>query len=436
MRITLAWRIAAILMAAAAMAVVAAGLALVPTWHALGVLAQAADQRLAPLRKALAEDAEQPKPGSTPKESRQDQSRANKGSGVPGGPAAQQAPGHQAAARELFAAYQQWLARQTEGLRRWGWGAGLGAAGFALLAVALNLAVAALLFGKVFGPLRRLVFRTGEFSTETAGTPADADDELAALNRRLDALLSHVADVQASAANSRARMLDAEKLAVVGKLAAGVAHEIRNPLASIRMWLYSLRKGLSDQADALRKLAVVEEEVGRLEKIVQSFLAFSRPAEPRPRPEDPATLLRSTVDLLAHTAAEKQVTLLLDIPPQLPKILADPEQIRQVVINLLNNALEATPAGGWIRIAAEPQNTRHGPGVLFRVRDSGSGIAPEVRSRLFEPFVSTKEHGTGLGLCIAARLVEQHDGWLVLESTGAEGSTFSFWIPAAPEGAP
>ncbi len=435
MQISLAWRIAAILVTSGVMALVAAMLGLVPAWQARGVLTEVSEHRLPELREVLAESIRRPKALGGRTENPPPSRPSAQGSG-PAGLAPAPGPQELLAGGDPLTSHQQWLASQTTRVRQWTWLATFGAAGLALLAVGLNLAVAGLLFGKVFGPLRRLVFRMAELSAEGAGTPREAGDALAVIHRWLDTLLARMADAQTSVANSRARMLGAEKLALVGKLAAGVAHEIRNPLASIRMWLYSLRKSLAGQADPLRKLAVIEEEVGRLAKIVEDFLAFSRPAEPRPGPEDPEGLIRGTVALLAHSAAEKQLALHLDIEAGLPQILVDPDQFRQVLVNLLNNAVEATPAGGWIRIAAGRWTTQDGAGVLFRVRDSGGGIPPEVQAHLFEPFVTTKEHGTGLGLCIAARLVQQHRGFLALEATGAEGTTFRFWIPAAAGASP
>ena len=129
---------------------------------------------------------------------------------------------------------------------------------------------------------------------------------------------------------------------------------------------------------------------------------------------------------------ENHIKIVQELAPDLPAVMADPDQLRQVLINLLNNAAEAMTGGGEIRIVATVQRDAEDRRmVVVRVRDSGGGMDEEVRSRAFEPFFSDKENGTGLGLCIAARIMAAHDGLLALESSSPQGTTFAVWIPVA-----
>jgi signal transduction histidine kinase len=183
-----------------------------------------------------------------------------------------------------------------------------------------------------------------------------------------------------------------------------------------------------------RKLAIVSEETTRLDHIVRDFLEFARPPALQRRACPVAVVIGQTLELLAVSLAEKNVTIVQELAADLPPVMADPDQLRQVLINLLNNAVEAMPGGGAIRIsAAAGKDAEERRMVVVRVRDSGGGMDEEVQRRAFEPFFSAKEHGTGLGLCIAARIMAAHDGRLVLESTAPQGTTFAVWVPVAQQ---
>jgi len=231
---------------------------------------------------------------------------------------------------------------------------------------------------------------------------------------------------------SRARAARHEKLASLGTLAAGVAHEIRNPLTAINVRVHSLKKHLalnsSEQEDAL----VIGYEIQRLERIVQEFLQFARPADPKFLSVSADSLLARMQSLFGPKLEKTTIRLNLESVPDV-WVRVDPHQIQQVLINLIQNAAESMEHGGTITLRARGGTTRlHGrarPVVMLEVSDTGKGISPEARKRMFDPFFTTKEEGTGLGLAIAASIVEKHGGTLECHSELNRGTTFVILLP-------
>jgi signal transduction histidine kinase len=222
-----------------------------------------------------------------------------------------------------------------------------------------------------------------------------------------------------------------EKLASLGVLASGVAHEIRNPLTAIKFRLFSLKKAvpvLNGSEDA----RLIGDEINRLESIVRNFLRFARPSEPDLSATRADRIVKDVHDLMNGQLERAGIDLKFQVESRL-WVHADGQQMKQVLINLIQNAAEAIGRNGSIlvevRTGTAELEGREKTAVLISVADTGRGIAPGVESRLFDPFFTTKEGGTGLGLAIAARIVEKHGGALRYETELNRGTTFEIVLP-------
>jgi len=243
-----------------------------------------------------------------------------------------------------------------------------------------------------------------------------------------------VAPLRTQLSESHAEIQRQEKLASLGVLAAGVAHEIRNPLTAIKFRLFSLKKSLPREFAEQEDAAVIGNELNRLERIVKDFLQFARPSEPVLAGVPADRLLQEVCDLLKSEFEKAAIQLRVE-PGEPVWVQADSQQIKQVLINLVQNAADSIGRQGVITLRARRDiaalNGRPAPVGVLEVQDTGKGIPPDVRERLFDPFFTTKEGGSGLGLPIAARIVEKHDGDLRYQTHPGRGTTFSIVLPAA-----
>src|SRR5882672_8835406 len=223
-----------------------------------------------------------------------------------------------------------------------------------------------------------------------------------------------------------------EKLATLGTLAAGIAHEIRNPLTSLKARLYTLEKHLQIVPAARKDTDIISAEISRLERIVQDVLSFARPSDPKLETIPADTVIREVQGLITPNLESRGVRLEVESSPEL-LIRADSGHIKQVLINLVRNAAEAIDGAGTVTMRARAGRAalggRETDAVILEVADTGKGIPPEVEKRLFDPFFSTKETGTGLGLPIAARIVERHGGVLQYQTRPGHGTTFGVVLP-------
>ncbi len=225
-----------------------------------------------------------------------------------------------------------------------------------------------------------------------------------------------------------------EKLASLGMLAAGVAHEIRNPLTAIKAAVYIQQKKFPASSPEAADAALVQREILRLERIVTEFLQFARPSEPELAAMSSNQPLQEVLALMSPALAKDNIQLLLEDSMPLP-VKVDGEQMKQVLINLVQNAAESIGRNGAITLRSRPGRKLLGHSetevVILEVTDTGVGIAPDVEKRLFDPFFTTKAEGTGLGLSIAACIVQKHGGALQYQTQVNHGTTFGIILPRA-----
>lgn len=229
----------------------------------------------------------------------------------------------------------------------------------------------------------------------------------------------------------------ADRLAAVGKMAAGIAHEIRNPLASMSGSIQLLSNELDLEPENKQLMQIVLRETDRLNMLITDFLMFARPPQMNPIPLSIGKLLIETVDILQNDPMCNNVVIEKAIPLA-PRVVADPDQLRQVFWNLLTNAVQSMPSGGKLTLTSEW--TRGGPweiyeyGALVAISDTGMGMKEEVKDNVFDPFFTAKPKGSGLGLTTAYRIVEKHNGRIWCESEVDVGTTFYVFIPARGAG--
>jgi signal transduction histidine kinase len=256
------------------------------------------------------------------------------------------------------------------------------------------------------------------------------EGDLADLDRQMEHVLDEISRTVDQLQQREHEVLRSEQLAAVGKLAAGVAHELRNPLTSIKMLVQTGLEGEPPPGLPAEDLAVVEREVRRMEGYIRTFLDYSRPPRAERRRTDLCAVVRGALTLTEGRARRQQVVLTEALPAGPVMLDIDPEQVQQVLINLLLNAFDALPHGGAVAVTvARPQD---GGPVEVSVRDNGPGIAAAVRAQLFQPFVTGRPDGHGLGLSICKRLVEMHGGAIRAEDAPGGGTVVRFTLPSEP----
>jgi signal transduction histidine kinase len=225
---------------------------------------------------------------------------------------------------------------------------------------------------------------------------------------------------------TEAQLIRSEKLAALGQLAAGIAHEIRNPLTSINILIQSTMQKLPSEDPQREDFKVIEEEIHRINEIIDHFLQFAKPASPHLERAEITSIFEETLQLLRPQMEKLQIFIEKDFQ-SLPLMTIDNEQVKQVILNLLMNAIQAMPGGGQLRLGGEV--SKDGQWIRLSIQDSGVGILPEDMDKLFDPFFSTKEGGMGLGLSIAHRIIDQHHGKIEVESAPGKGTLFTVWLP-------
>jgi signal transduction histidine kinase len=255
------------------------------------------------------------------------------------------------------------------------------------------------------------------------------------LGRLNDALRENQAQLEArihertrELQQTQAQLLHQEKMAAFGLLAAGIAHEVGNPLTSISSLVQMLQRRDCD-AYTREKLALVSGQLQRIQKTLRELVTFSRPASTQRSHAALADILDEALGILKYYKGTKHRAIAVDVPADLPPLFGVRDQLVQVFLNLVLNAVDATERGGRIEVSAR----RQGGALEVSVRDDGAGIAPEQAARLFQPYFTTKKHGTGLGLFVTRKLVADHGGTVDFESRPGEGTIFRVRLPVSAE---
>ncbi|HEY0840014.1 MAG TPA: ATP-binding protein [Vulgatibacter sp.] len=303
--------------------------------------------------------------------------------------------------------------------------------GFSLAAIALGI-LATVLSQRLLSPVRTLTeaavrIGRGDYSAQV---PTTAANEVGVLAREFNQMAASLQARERELVDKQEALMRAEKLATVGRMAAQITHEIRNPLSSIGLNAELLSEELPpDRAgdEARRLCSAIAAEVDRLAEITEEYLRYARLPTPALEKEDVAALVRDLVAFVGPELDAAKIRVEVDLPGDLPAEI-DENQLRQALLNLVRNAREAMPEGGTLTISGN--RTGEG-GIALSIRDTGVGMEPRTLEHLFDPFFTTKRGGTGLGLSLTHQIVAQHRGVLRCESAPARGTTFTVLLPGA-----
>ncbi len=274
-------------------------------------------------------------------------------------------------------------------------------------------------------------FRVRTFSLYKPNAPVDQDNTTVEQTDEPVEII-HVLEDITQANKMQVQLLQAEKLSALGRLSASLAHEINNPLQALRSGLRLLGRPKLDDKKRQNYVAALVKEVERLIDTTTRALDFARPGRIGKKSADFNQLLQETLDLVSKQFQHSNIETSLELAPDLPAIQVVPDQIKQVFLNLILNAVDAMPNGGHLKLTSS-----HSPDDSFIVAilvDSGVGIPPEIMDKIYEPFFSTKETGTGLGLSISYSIIEAHGGLIEIDSQPNEGSRFTVYLPIDLEG--
>ena len=311
--------------------------------------------------------------------------------------------------------------------------------GLVLAAVLLGV-LANVFFYRSLLPLKAMVdavrrIARGDYDVRL---PAKGGDEISIVVREFNSMATALEEQRRSIDQSHTEKLQlermvrhTEKLSAVGELALGIAHEVRNPLSTIQMTLHTLDKRDDLRATERERVGLARREVSRLEGLVSSMLEYGRPTEPRMVKVDIPQLIRNSIKLVEPESARCHVEARIEsCDAGLPQTEADSDQVTQILVNLLLNAIQASSPGSTVRASAGVVSNWGSEGAIsVSISDSGPGIKPDELDRLFTPFFTSRQDGTGLGLPLARRIAEAHGGELTLDSTAGEGTTARLILP-------
>lgn len=294
-----------------------------------------------------------------------------------------------------------------------------------LLVTFLIISIGFILINNILRPIYRLAIEAGR-----EANPGSSQDEIAVLAKNVRELINDFDHTHIELEKSREHLQQAEKMALVGKLAAGMAHSIRNPFTSVKMRLFSLERSQNLTETQRDDINVISDEIRHMDTIVQNFLEFSRPPRLKMQKISPSHIIDLAIKLLEHRVKSYDVTVNVVRKTPLSEINGDPEQLKEVIVNLIVNACEAMVRGGLITIYEnEAFDAAIGKAAVLKISDNGPGIPESLIGKVMEPFFTTKEEGTGLGLSIASGIIKEHAGRIDIESKEGEGTAFILTLP-------
>jgi len=310
-----------------------------------------------------------------------------------------------------------------------------------LMGVTLSVGIGWWLARVIARPLHRLVLASDQIARGNLNPDLGLkiSGELGLLQDRFREMAQALkARDRARNEESEKRLIKSEKQAVVGKLAAGIAHEINNPLTPVLTFTHLLMARPDLPEEVKKDLATIADQTHRVRGIVKGLLDFSRQQGLNREMVVPAEVLNTVIRLMENQALVKGVALTCSTEDPLPEIRLDRDQIQVVLVNMVINALDATPPGGRVTLYAAGRIRNKEPGISVKVQDSGHGIVPEHLDMLFDPFFTTKPvgQGTGLGLSISSGIIQRHGGTIEVASTQGQGSCFTIWLPCAKDPRP
>jgi signal transduction histidine kinase len=276
---------------------------------------------------------------------------------------------------------------------------------------------------------------TGDLDQQLGSVEIRNLSDLPGLHHQVQTVATRIRQVMEELQEARRQAMMSERLAAVGELAAGVAHELRNPLTSVKLLIQTAAQRQPHTAMDGRQLQVAQQEIARMESTIQGLLDFARPPELHRVSHDVRNTVRRAINLVEGRAKQQSVAIIEKVPDAPVMVDGDPEQLHQVFVNLLLNGIEAMPQGGSLAVAVGMDDTVASRVCHVCVSDSGQGIPQPMLDRIFEPFVTSKEHGTGLGLAISHRIAKEHGGMLVATNRVEGGAELILELPLSKENA-
>lgn len=303
--------------------------------------------------------------------------------------------------------------------------------GIGVLGLLIGIIGAAWITRRITTPLQKLVEGTkhisrGDFSLKI---DIESQDEIGNLARSFNEMSRQLQLLQKRMEDATKRLIQVEKLASIGHISTGIAHEIRNPLTSVKLNIQKLsEKENLDEFDLLN-LEISQEGIAQIEKFIKELLNYARVSELNLDSFSMEQIIDGSIKMIADSLELKNVTLEKKYAPDLPQVRVDADKVRQVILNILRNCLEAVDVGGQIWISVSLNALASGPRLMVEISDNGKGVPQKDWENVFEPFYTTKASGIGLGLAIARKIIEQHQGAIRVKSRDGQGSCFEILFP-------